>query len=50
MRKLLREIYDADLAAADELKKIGLPVELRFAHKIEDAIGLPSTRPRKVRS
>jgi hypothetical protein len=50
MSKLLREIYDADLAAADELKKIGLPVELRFAHKIEDAIGLPSTRPRKVRS
>lgn len=47
MRKLLGDIYEADRVATEELAAMGLPVDSRFAHRIEDAIDLPSTRKRR---
>lgn len=45
MRQLLKDIYDADLSAAAELRKVGLPVDPKFQHRIESMLDLRTTQP-----
>lgn len=51
LRGLLKDIYDADRGAIEEMKAAGVVVDdlidPKFQHRIEDALGLPSTRKEK---
>lgn len=48
MQQLLLDIYNTDMAAESELQTMGFgDVRSKFKHRIEDALGLPSTREKK---
>lgn len=47
MRALLEEIYNADREATEEMRKLGIGIgTAELAHRIEDILGLPSTKPK----